>query len=149
MTLNKKLSNQLGSKSHLINGYPYLIVVFVNIFLYINYFTALLNIYRVLYRISCRLKIAWSVKLILTIRIFLINSLISGYKLSMTHRVLKFQRSKTNVTSNHEKNVPSRLSPQWLCRNSCIWPHNVPKCIRCLKAISHWGDAELNVTKGT
>ena len=22
---------------------------------------------------------------------------------------------------NHENNVPSRLSPQWLCGNSCTW----------------------------
>ena len=26
---------------------------------------------------------------------------------------------------NHENNVPSRLSPQWLCGNSCIWAHDV------------------------
>ena len=25
----------------------------------------------------------------------------------------------------HEKNMPSRLSPQWLCRNSCTWAHDV------------------------
>ena len=26
--------------------------------------------------------------------------------------------------SYHESNVPSRLSPQWLCGNSCTWaPH--------------------------
>ena len=24
---------------------------------------------------------------------------------------------------NHENNVPSRLSPQWLCGNSCTWAH--------------------------
>ena len=23
----------------------------------------------------------------------------------------------------HENNVPSRLSPQWLCGNSCAWAH--------------------------
>ena len=27
--------------------------------------------------------------------------------------------------ANHENNVPSRLSSQWLCGNSCIWPHDV------------------------
>ena len=42
---------------------------------------------------------------------------------------------------NHENNVPSRLSPQWLCGNSCTWIHDVrfanhvPKCMSCHKAI--------------
>ena len=40
---------------------------------------------------------------------------------------------------NHENNVPSRLSPQWLCGNSCTWAHDVrfqvPKCMSCHKAI--------------
>ena len=27
--------------------------------------------------------------------------------------------------SYHENNVPSRLSPQWLCGNSCTWAHDV------------------------
>ena len=26
---------------------------------------------------------------------------------------------------NHENSVPSRLSPQWLCGNSCTWEHDV------------------------
>ena len=26
-------------------------------------------------------------------------------------------------TCNHENNVPSRLSPQWLCGNSYTWTH--------------------------
>ena len=26
---------------------------------------------------------------------------------------------------NHENNVPCRLSPQWLCSNSCTWAHDV------------------------
>ena len=26
---------------------------------------------------------------------------------------------------NHENNVLSRLSPQWLCGNSCTWTHDV------------------------
>ena len=26
---------------------------------------------------------------------------------------------------NHENHVPSRLSPQWLCGNSCTWAHDV------------------------
>ena len=25
----------------------------------------------------------------------------------------------------HESNVPSRLSPQWLCGNSCTWAHDI------------------------
>ena len=25
----------------------------------------------------------------------------------------------------HESNVPSQLSPQWLCGNSCTWAHDV------------------------
>ena len=25
----------------------------------------------------------------------------------------------------HENNVPSRLSPQWVCGNSCTWAHDV------------------------
>ena len=39
---------------------------------------------------------------------------------------------------NHENNVPSRLSPQWLCGNSCTWAHDVhhvPKCMSCHKAL--------------
>ena len=39
---------------------------------------------------------------------------------------------------NHENNVPSRLSPQWLCGNSCTWAHDVhhvPKCMSCHKSI--------------
>ena len=26
---------------------------------------------------------------------------------------------------NDENNVPSQLSPQWLCGNSCTWAHDV------------------------
>ena len=36
---------------------------------------------------------------------------------------------------NHKNNVPSWLSPQWLCGNSCTWAHDVPKCMSCHKAI--------------
>ena len=25
----------------------------------------------------------------------------------------------------HEKNLPTSLSPQWLCGNSCTWSHEV------------------------
>ena len=28
-------------------------------------------------------------------------------------------------TCNHENNVPSWLSPQWVCGNSCTWAHDV------------------------
>ena len=39
----------------------------------------------------------------------------------------------------HENNVPSRLSPQWLCDNSCTWAHDVhhvhvPPYIMCPSA---------------
>ena len=39
----------------------------------------------------------------------------------MTHEVLKFCRIKINVICrrNHESNRLSRLSPKWLCGNSC------------------------------
>ena len=45
----------------------------------------------------------------------------------MTHRVLKSHRSKMDVIyiCNPENNVRSRLSPQWLCGNSCTWAHDV------------------------
>ena len=44
---------------------------------------------------------------------------------------------------NHENNVPSWLSPKWLCDNSCNWGHDVhvhhvhhvPKYMSCNKAI--------------
>ena len=38
---------------------------------------------------------------------------------------------------NHENYVPSRLSPQWLCGNSCAWIHDVRlgTCLSCRKAI--------------
>ena len=37
----------------------------------------------------------------------------------------------------HENNLPSQLSPQWLCGNSCTWAPDVrlPKCMRCHKTI--------------
>ena len=46
---------------------------------------------------------------------------------------------------NHESTLPSQLSPQWVCGNSCTWAHDlrlciiavhhVPKCMSCQKAI--------------
>ena len=41
---------------------------------------------------------------------------------------------------NQENNVSSRLSPQWLCGNSCTWAHDVRLmmygwCMSCHKAI--------------
>ena len=42
---------------------------------------------------------------------------------------------------NHENNVPSWLSPQWLCGNSCNWEYgvynanHVPNCMSYDKAI--------------
>ena len=40
-------------------------------------------------------------------------------------RTIKFPDSKF-YAEFHENNVPSRLSPQWLCGNSCTWAHDVP-----------------------
>ena len=34
----------------------------------------------------------------------------------------------------HEKNVPSRLSPQWLCGNACTWAHTLEPYIMCPSA---------------
>ena len=47
--------------------------------------------------------------------------------LYITYRVLKSHKSKMGVIHicNHENNVPSRLSPQWLPDNSCTWAHDV------------------------
>ena len=41
--------------------------------------------------------------------------------------MLKSHRSKIGLIymCNHENNVPSGLSPQWLCSNSCTWANNV------------------------
>ena len=41
---------------------------------------------------------------------------------------------------NHENDVPSPLTPQWLCGNSSTWAHyiqlhHVSKCMSCHKAI--------------
>ena len=43
-------------------------------------------------------------------------------------RTIKFPDSKF-YAEFHENNVPSRLSPQWLCGNSCTWAHDVPSHI--------------------
>ena len=32
---------------------------------------------------------------------------------------------------NHENNVPSRLSPQWLYSNSCTWAHDAHNRTSC------------------
>ena len=46
----------------------------------------------------------------------------------MTHRVLKSHKSKMSIIymyiCNHETNVPSQLSPQWLCGKLCTWTHD-------------------------
>ena len=43
------------------------------------------------------------------------------------HKVLKSHRSETGVIyiCNHEIDVPSQLSSQWLCGNSCTLTHGV------------------------
>ena len=38
------------------------------------------------------------------------------------------------IWCNDENNELSRLSPQWLCGDSCTWAHE-PKCMSCHKAI--------------
>ena len=55
---------------------------------------------------------------------------IHGQKGFMTYKALK--------SCNHENNVPSQLSPQSLCANSCTSAHDVrhvPKCMSCHKTI--------------
>ena len=67
----------------------------------------------------------------------------SSQKWFTTDKLLKSHRSKISVIymCNHENNVPTRLSPQWLCGNSCTCAHgvhdvhHVPKCTSCHKAI--------------
>ena len=48
---------------------------------------------------------------------------------------------------DYENNVPSQLSPQWLCDNACTWAHDVHHVLKCMsyhKAIvvisgrAHW-----------
>ena len=45
---------------------------------------------------------------------------------------------------NHENNVASHLSPQWLYGDSCTWADDVyhlPKCMSCHELPqSHFGD---------
>ena len=51
---------------------------------------------------------------------------ISGHKWSTTHRALKSYRSKGIIYMyNHENNVPSQLSSQWLCGKSYTWKHRI------------------------
>ena len=45
------------------------------------------------------------------------------------HTLLKSHRSKTGIIySNHENNVASLLSHQWLRCNSCTWAHDEQSC---------------------
>ena len=47
---------------------------------------------------------------------------ISSHKWSMTHRVLRSLRSKMSIIYMQSwNNVPSGLSPEWLCGYSCTW----------------------------
>ena len=73
---------------------------------------------------------------------------VSGHKWSTTHRVLKSYKSKMGIIyiCNHENNMPSRLSPQWLYGNSCTWAHDVrlriagtngPKSVQQAKQDTH------------
>ena len=66
---------------------------------------------------------------IICLCIYLYNAYIyiSCQKCSTKHRVLKSHRSKMGIIymCNHENNVPSRLSPQYICGSSCTWTHGV------------------------
>ena len=61
--------------------------------------------------------------------------------------MLKSHKSKMDVIyiCNHENNVPSRLSPQWLYGNSCIWAHDVRllSCTYIYEIIKYIKFAEL------
>ena len=74
LNLSKKLFNQLSSTSYR-NGYPWLSVIFVNMIMCRNCSAGVSNVYIVLSRISYHLKIARSVKLILTTLVFLVKFL--------------------------------------------------------------------------
>ena len=51
---------------------------------------------------------------------------ISGHKWSTSHRELKSHKSKMSVIYIHSwKQYALRLSPQWLCANSCTWARYV------------------------
>ena len=65
---------------------------------------------------------------------------ISGQKWPTTHRVFKSHRSKMGVIYmwNHENNVPSRLSSQCLCSNSCTWAHGAHDWIYIFNHVHHF-----------
>ena len=63
--------------------------------------------------------------------------------ISVSFRNTTWNHEQNNICiimyiSNHENNVPSRLSPHWFCGNSCTCVndvHHVPQCMSCHKAI--------------
>ena len=63
------------------------------------------------------------------------NSLIMWW-IWLIHQKRKILRDKhTNKYAyicNHENNVTSRLSPKWLCGNSCTWAHHVRGSTLCV-----------------
>ena len=61
------------------------------------------------------------ISIYLSIYLYIYNVVISD----PWHTVLKPHRNNCNiyVIMNHENDVPSRLSPPWICGNSCSWAH--------------------------
>ena len=58
---------------------------------------------------------------------FLMSLRFTSLKLTVFHDTQIAQISQKQDEHNicyHENNVPSRLSPRWLCGNSCTWTHD-------------------------
>ena len=49
------------------------------------------------------------------------SSCFSLFELISTAQI---KRRSYDLICNHENNVPSRLSPQWFCGNSCTWEND-------------------------
>ena len=115
------------------------IYIYIRIYIYIYIYMCVC----VCMCVSVSVSVCLCLCLCLCMYSFNVYVYIRGQKSSVTHRVLKSHRNKTGVIYmyNHENNVPSRLSSQWLCGKSCIWTHgvhdvhHVPKCMTCHKAI--------------
>ena len=54
----------------------------------------------------------------------LVQELPQSYYVNVNNREDCSVRYGSLITS-HDNNVPSQLSPQWLCGNSCPWAHDV------------------------
>ena len=88
-----------------------------NVFFYLT-FTQTGLVFGFLIYLSVCLSVCLSLSLSLSL---------SGHKWSATYRVLKCHKSKMSIICYHENNVPFRLSPQWLCGNSCAQVHELPQ----------------------